>query len=160
MSTGELAFRAESVPAFGLRRYRVENGQARHGDEIEINENGISNDKLRLTLDPESGSIASIVIKESGRELVPPAGYKLNEFVYITGRETGKGISGIVSPVSIIVEDAGPLIGTLRIESDAPGCNKLTRRVRLRAGDSRIEIINTVNKLQILEPENDSQSAY
>jgi len=153
MSAGELAFRAVNVPAFGLRRYRVENGQAMEGDEIEINENGISNNKLRLTLDPESGSIESIVIKESGRELVPPAGYKLNEFVYIRGRETGKGISGIVSPVSIVVEDAGPLIGTLRIESGAPGCNKLTRRVRLIAGDPGIEIKNTVDKLQVLEPE-------
>ena len=34
----------------------------------------------------------------------------------------------------IQIEEAGPLIASLRIESSAPGCNSLVRRVRLFAG--------------------------
>ena len=153
LSTGELAFRAEKVPAFGVRRYRVENGEGTTGKGIEIDKKGIANDKLRLTVDLESGAISSITMKDSERELVNSSKYKLNEFIYIRGRETGENISGIAHPVSVRVEDAGPLIGTLCVESNAPGCNKLTRKVRLIAGDPRIEIINTVDKRQVLDPE-------
>jgi alpha-mannosidase len=41
----------------------------------------------------------------------------------------------------------------LRIESGAAGCEKLVRRVRLVAGQERVDIINTIDKKQVLDPE-------
>ena len=153
MSNGELAFRSDSIPAFGSRRFRIGKGSGTSMGEMEIGESGISNDEVRVSINPEKGTISSILLKGTERELVDTSVYQLNDYIYIEGRETGKNISGIRKPVSIYVEDAGPLIGTLRIESGAPGCNKLIRRVRLRAGDPRIELINTVDKMMVLEPE-------
>jgi len=48
---------------------------------------------------------------------------------------------GIEGPVKVTVEDAGPLVATLRIESDAPGCKKLIRRVRLCDGFDYVELM-------------------
>ena len=153
LASGELAFRAEEVPAFGVRRYYILEGTAGKSEGITIGENEISNELLRIRIDGRTGAIESIVMKSSGRELVDPSGYLLNEFVYMLGRETGKNMTGVDPPVTVTVEDAGPLVGSLRVESGAPGCKKLTRRVRLIQGESRIDIANTVDKLQVLEPE-------
>jgi len=153
LASGELAFRAEEVPAFGFRRYLIEEGTALKTEGITIGQNEISNELLSVEIDDKTGAIKSIIMKSSGRELVDPSGYLLNEFVYMQGRETGKNVTGVDPPVTITVEDAGPLVGSLRIESGAPGCEKLTRLVRLIRGESKIDIVNTVDKLKVLEPE-------
>ncbi len=153
MSNGELAFRADNVPAFGARRFRIEKGRGKALGNMEVSESGISNEKVEVTIDTESGGISSILYKGMERELVDASGYLLNDYVYIEGRETGKNFSGTGQTVSIYVEDAGPLVGSLRIESPAPGCRKLSRNIRLISGEERIELINTLDKLQELEPE-------
>jgi alpha-mannosidase len=48
--------------------------------------------------------------------------------------------------VRIAIEEPGPLVATIRIESSAPGCVDLVRRVRLKAYVDWIELSNTVNK--------------
>jgi alpha-mannosidase len=45
-----------------------------------------------------------------------------------------------------VIEEPGPLAAMIRIESSAPGCVDLVRRVRLKAELDRVEISNTVNK--------------
>jgi len=153
LASGNLAFRAEEVPAYGVRRYKIVEGTAVESHGMSIGGNEISNEMLSIKIDDGTGAIESVVIKSSGRELVDPSGYLLNEYVYMQGREAGKNISGADSPVTITVEDAGPLVGALRVESGAPGCEKLTRRVSLIQGEARIDIVNTVDKLKVLEPE-------
>ena len=49
-------------------------------------------------------------------------------------------------PATITVKEAGPLVVSLLIESEAPGCNKLVREVRLVDGMDRVEIIDMVDK--------------
>jgi hypothetical protein len=51
--------------------------------------------------------------------------------------------------VKIAVRDAGPLVATLRVESDAPGCHKLLRDIRVVAGGDYVELINTVDKKRL-----------
>ena len=55
--------------------------------------------------------------------------------------------------MKVTIEDAGPVVATLRIESNAPGCKKLTRRVRIVDGLDHIELINTAEKLKERRPE-------
>jgi alpha-mannosidase len=47
------------------------------------------------------------------------------------------------------VKEAGPLVASLLVECDAPGCRKLTREVRLIDGIDRVELINVVDKEKI-----------
>ncbi len=154
LAGGELVFMAYEVPAFGARRYRISDGKAKQQNIIEIDKSGISNDRVEVTIDSKSGSVSSIILKESGHEYIDRSkGHLLNDYVYIPGRDEDTDWQGIDSPVTISVEDAGPLVGTLRIESGAAGCERLVRRVRLVAGQEMVDIINTVDKKQVLDPE-------
>jgi len=51
--------------------------------------------------------------------------------------------------VTIKVGEQGPLVASLIIESDAPGCNKLRRELRVVAGRDYVEVINLVDKARL-----------
>jgi len=68
----------------------------------------------------------------------------VNKYLFLEGADASKvSTSG---PVRVAIEESGPLVATIRIESSAPGCVDLVRRVRLRANVDWIELSNTVNK--------------
>ena len=52
-------------------------------------------------------------------------------------------------PARVSVKEQGPLVASLAIESDAPGCKRLLREVRLVDGIDRVEIADTVDKLPV-----------
>ncbi len=154
LASGELAFLAANVPAFGSRQFTVRTGSAGSHGTASAKGNQISNDLLTLEIDPHSGAIASLRRQESEVEWVDQsAGEGLNSYLYIIGRNADEGRAGVTGPVSAIVEDAGPLVATLRIESQAPGCERLVRRVRLVDGLDHLELINTTHKLKERQPE-------
>ncbi len=153
LASGELAFYAGHIPGFGSRRYTIEKGRPAQGEGIRVTMEEITNDQLSLLLDRETGAVKSLRILDTDQELVDTSFHLLNEYLYVEGRETGKGMRTVTGPVRISVEDPGPLVGTVRIESGAPGCSNLTRRVRMVMGQESVEIINTVDKLKNLEPE-------
>ena len=153
LGSGELAFRANDIPGFGARRFQIVEGEVHASSGVFVDGCEISNEFLTVKIDKRSGAIESLIMKSSGLELVDTTQHHLNEYMYMKGRETGKNITGVDSPVTIRVEDAGPLVGSLRIESEAPGCNKLTRLVRLSSGESKVDLSNTVDKWKVLEPE-------
>ncbi|MBI5385537.1 MAG: hypothetical protein HZA90_12735 [Verrucomicrobia bacterium] len=98
---------------------------------------------LTLRLDEKTGGIASLIYDR--RELVDTnAPTALNDYFYLPGSDL-KGLQRN-GPVKISVKEKGPLIASLLVESDAPGCNKLTREYRLHALRNYIEVINTVDK--------------
>lgn len=153
LSSGELAFLAEKIPPFGSRRFRVGEGEPMEPEGMTVSESGISNSLVSLHIDPVSGCINSIMLKDPGHEFVSDTGGYLNNYLYMEGRETGKGLRSFEGPVSVSIEDAGPLVATLRIESGAPGCSILVRRIRMHAGSPVIEVFNELEKLRVMEPE-------
>jgi alpha-mannosidase len=78
---GELVFRADGVPALGWRTYRLEaHGFVRRGWTIADGVH-IENEHLRVVADPaRGGTLASIVLRESGRELLLGAGNELRVY--------------------------------------------------------------------------------
>ena len=80
------------------------------------------------------------------------SGNGLNDYLYtghITDNPQGGGCIR-----SIKVLNDGAVAATLRIESEAPGCNHLLRDVTVYKGIDRVDICNTLDKQDILEPEN------
>ena len=75
----------------------------------------------------------------------------LNDYRYMLGSDAAGAKSN--GPVKITVVEPGPLVAALRIESDAPGCKKLTREVRVVDGLDRVDITNTVDKMAVREKE-------
>ena len=154
LTTGELAFLASDIPAFGSRLYRVATRRKsiKAGAGCKAGNNTLENGLVRLTLDPQTGDISSLVDLRSGHEFVDAKSpFALNSYRYLPGtnRSKASGPSGIV----IKLKENGPLVASLVVESKAPGCNKLFREVRIVLGQPWIELINTLDKISTREKE-------
>jgi alpha-mannosidase len=171
LMTGELAVWVDDVPAFGSQRLHLSQAEpaapAKHVSATrELLDNGI----VRARVDGETGNLIEFTFHGVPGNLIDTANNRgANEYVFVKGRDfaeiwkeqneaeglnyldyafDGPDIGSILKsgPAHIVVEENGPLVASLRIESSAPGCNSLVRRVRLIAGADWLEISNTLDK--------------
>ena len=153
LSTGELVFLAVEVPPFGGKKYKIAKGDAELPPEpARVDGDSLSNGKLTLKIDPETGAIQSARLAGMDAELVDRTRYSgLNDYLYVAGRDPESPQRN--SKPRISVKEAGPLMASLLIESEAPGCRSLTREVRIVAGMDHIEIVDILDKETIYEKE-------
>jgi hypothetical protein len=71
----------------------------------------------------------------------------LNDFFFVNGADSQH--PQLATNIRISVKETGPLVASLLVEADAPQCNKLSRELRLTAGQDYLEIINTIDKKRI-----------
>lgn len=148
LSDGSLAFVARDVPAFGAGRFAIAPGKAPTGGNAKAEGSRLSHAGLAVTLDEASGAIAGLRRRGIDAELVDGrAGMGLNDYFYVPGTDPEKAQRN--GAVKITVKEAGPLVASLRIECEAPGCRKLSREVRLIDGIDRVDLINIVDKEKI-----------
>ncbi len=155
LSTGEIAFIARDIPAFSAKRFILKTP-----DQLSMKVPGpakvipptVHNSYLTVTIDQKTGAIASLKHRDLPVDLgAGEKGIGLNDYFYVAGRNPKDPQRN--GPVKISVKEHGPLVASLLIESDAPGCNKLSREVRLVAGMDRVGIINIIDKQKIYEQE-------
>jgi hypothetical protein len=149
LSTGELVFMAGEIPAFGSRLLRLR-------PEVMVEESWpitkavghiLENSLTRVALDPKTGDVASLVDKRTGHEFVNTnSPYALNSFRYLRGADAPTKATGPID-VRISIKETGPVIASLLVESKAEGCRKLTREIRLIAGQPQLEILDVVDKI-------------
>jgi hypothetical protein len=144
LSSGELAFMAEDVPAFGAKRYSVLNGLAFQAGQAAARESMLDNGVVSVRLDPGTGAIAELRARELDVNLADAQSIALNDYFFVAGSDTQHPLRS--GPVRISIKESGPLVASLLVESAAPGCNSLAREVRLVAGLDRVEITNLVDK--------------
>jgi alpha-mannosidase len=146
LSTGELAFLAENVPALGSASFHL-SAAAPHVPEkrVTVLDGVLDNGVVRAKVDSENGNIVELMPKKGAHNLVDTSSDEaVNRYLFLEGNDTSKvSTSG---PARIVIEEPGPLVATIRIESSAPGCVDLVRRVRLKAYVDWIELSNSVNK--------------
>ncbi|MDZ7318821.1 MAG: hypothetical protein ONB11_06680, partial [candidate division KSB1 bacterium] len=153
LSSGELVFLAQNVPALGSKLYALHRGKSFHQTKIQIATNKISNDLLTVEIGVKTGAIVNLQSKSSPHnyaDLSQLAG--LNDYIYVQGRSPHdrRQIDG---PIRITVLEKGPLVAALMIESSAPGCNRLRRVVQLVHGLPRVDIIDELDRPLIRTPE-------
>ena len=150
LTTGELVFIATDVPAFGSKKYILKKKKITEKGNLAIN-NTLNNGIVQIVIDPLTGDISSLT---SGKQefVDAKALCKLNSFRYLKGAETPEKATG-TSNVKISIRENGPLLATILVESEAEGCNSLTREVTVIAGQPQVEIRNIVDKLPILKKE-------
>ncbi len=144
LSTGELAVLVSRVPAFGTAMYIISDKKAHHeGLAVTLNDGVIDNGLVRARIDRVSGNIVELYLKGNPQNLAGRA-KGLNEYLFLAGDDVAHlQRSG---PVTLTVEESGPLLGSIKIECSAPGCRKLVRRVRLAAGSDYLELTNLADK--------------
>jgi alpha-mannosidase len=146
LSTGELAIWVSEIPPFATQRYMIAQGAPQiPAVPVTVKDNVLENSILHIQVDEKTGGITEFRHHSSDHNFVDTSGAEqLNTFLYLPGDKLQDLQTN--GPVTIIAEDSGPLVATLRIESAAPGCNKLVRKIRLVAGADHIEISNLVDK--------------
>jgi hypothetical protein len=147
LSTGELAFLAKDIPAFASQRFWIQKGTCpvRGAARAEI-PRLISSDFF-VRVSEKTGGIAYLFSRLLGRELLPTNSTALNDYFYLPGSDL-INLQRDANP-RITVKENGPLVASLLIQSDAPGCKRLSREVRVIDGLDRVEIINTIDKLPV-----------
>ncbi|MCE5269204.1 MAG: hypothetical protein LLG00_15110 [Planctomycetaceae bacterium] len=151
LSTGELAFLAKSIPPFAAKRYLIGNTPQLAGV---ASADGVTLQTPTVTvrLDPASGAIASLFSRAIGVGLCNTGSdVGLNHYYYVRDAKPEKAQRA--GPAKITVKERGPLVATLLVESDAPGCAKLTREIRVVDGLDQVDIINVLDKKAVRQKE-------
>ena len=152
LSTGELAFLAADVPPLGAKRFVLSAGSPAGRGKARAEGNTLAAGRVTVKLDAKTGAIASLRFQPIARNLVDTsAGLGLNDYLYVDGRDPKAPKR--CGQVRITVKERGPLVATLVVASDAPGCNTLRREVRLVDGLGRVDIVNVVDRKQVRTPD-------
>lgn len=149
LASRELAVLVRDLPPFSGRRYTVaREGAPATGDGPKLTGAMIENGKIRVRVDEATGAIVELRAGGIDGNLVDTSGGgALNDYLYMIGDDPG-GLKRN-GPVTIIARDRGPLVAALMVESDAPGCHRLRREVRVVAGEGHVELIDTVDKRRL-----------
>jgi hypothetical protein len=152
LSTGDFVFLAQDVEPLGAKRYFLQSGKPFSSGIIKIDADSLQNEQLKIKLNQKTGAIESLKRLDLNVELVDlKENTGLNEFFYVPGMNPATAER--VNHVKITTKESGPLVGTLRIESEAPGCQKLTREIRMTAGTDYLEIIDVIDRKKVREKE-------
>jgi hypothetical protein len=145
LSTGELAFVATDIAPFAAKQYHISSRKSESVTTIRTAANSLDNGIVKVTVDEITGAIKSIRNHTINNNFADSAaGNYLNDYLFLNGDQLRNlQRNGIVK---ISVKENGPVLSALLIESTAPGCNKLTRELRLVNGFDFVEMNNVLDK--------------
>ncbi len=149
LRNGALAVMVRDLAPFSGRRFRLgKEGATVVGDAPKVDGTVIENGRVRVRVDGQTGGIVELRATGIDVNLADTReGHALNDYLYLVGNDLAALRRN--GPVKITVPDRGPLVATLRIESDAPGCHRLVREIRLAAGSDHVELLDTVDKRRL-----------
>jgi alpha-mannosidase len=153
LRSGELVFVAKDVTAFGTKRYAAlpRPNQLRPAQSATASGRTLGNGRIQVQLHELTGAIMGLTAKGIRGNLADTSsGRGLNDYLYLIADDL-KDLQRN-GGVRIRVGEPGPLVASLIVESDAPGCRKLTREVRVVAGMDYVELINDVDKERAPRP--------
>jgi alpha-mannosidase len=149
LTTGELIFKAEHIPALGSKLYKVVAQHPKASTELSIGTTTLSNGKLSLIVNPQTGNITGLKSLGNGYDYVDSS-IGLNSYQYVTGVFNGKDHPQnptTVSDVSVRVKEKGPLLISLLVTSKGQGVNYLSREIKLTQGSSTVLLTNVFDKI-------------
>lgn len=146
LSTGELAVFVHNVPAFGSIRLHLSRGKAHApASPVSIKDGVLSNGLVHAKVNAGTGNLVELKRHGSFSNLIDlSSGEEANEYLFLEGKDL-KNLQRS-GTATVTVEEQGPLVASLRVNSQAPGCNSLVRKIRLIAGMDHIELVNIVDK--------------
>ncbi len=144
LSGGQLAILAEDVPPFAAKRYTVGPGSGTSSGKAVAAGATLQNGLLSVRLDEKTGAIIDLRAEGIDANLADAATVALNDYFFVAGNDSNHPLRA--GPAKITVREPGPLVASLLVESEAPGCRRLSREVRVTAGLDRVEIINVIDK--------------
>ena len=149
LRTGELVVLAQNIPPFAARRFQLGVGNPQPGAGVTAQGATLKNDLLTVRVDEETGAIVELRMRGLDANLADTSGGEgLNDYKYFTGENPAEAKRN--GKVRIAAVEPGPLVATLRIESEAPGCHRFWREISLVAGQDFVLLDNTLDKARLL----------
>ena len=135
----DLVFAAVKVPALGYRTYRLQprSGQPVFPRAVTAAAGALENEWYRLELDERTGCVASLIDKETGRELVDPAA--AHPFGALVVRDPF-GVETLSSCTGIEQGAGGALSACLRVRLSARGHPGIEQTFTLYSREKRLDI--------------------
>jgi hypothetical protein len=150
LSTGELIFKAEDVPAFGSKKYKLSKEEFISESKL-VMDNVLDNGIIRVEIDPNTGDVSSLTFE--GAEFVDQdAKCAINSFRYLKADDKPEKAFA-PKDAKISVKENGPLLATVLVKSQAEGCNSLTSEITIYDGLENIDFKNVIDKIAILDKE-------
>jgi alpha-mannosidase len=109
---------ASDVPATGYKFYAIAKGTVPKGEVLSVDRSAprVENQYYQLQLDPQTGAIAQLIDKGTGKDLVNQhSEFRLNEYLYVSGGDPGNLISGSLKDNRILTDDMTLPLPELRI---------------------------------------------
>ncbi len=151
LSTGELVFLAQDVPEMGGKQYWVRPGKAAGQGDVKVAGSVLRNSAVFVRLDAATGAIRSLKTG-TGRELVDSSTYGgLNQYLYVAGFSPAAARGNGAAKIEVV--EQGPLLGRIRVTSEAPGSKSLVQEISLVHGSPRVRILNRIDRLQVRSKE-------
>ena len=148
LNTGELAFLARGVPALGGKRYTVRAGTSSYRSGLRVEGETLVDENMIVRVAKSTGEISSLKTLAPPVEYVDTAGgHGLDGYFYVAGLDAREAMRS-AHPL-VAAGERGPLVASLVVTSDAPGCNSLRREYRMVSGLGRLEVINTIDKKRV-----------
>ena len=151
LSTGDLAVLVDNIPPFSSEQLVVTAGQADRRDSAKVIGNVLENDFLSLSINPQTGAIASLKWKKNGVELVDAARGGLDEYLYVPGTDPTKAQR--ISNMHVRAKEQGNLVVSLLVEGNAPGAKHYSSEIRLVEGIDRVDVITNIDKVAVRQKE-------
>jgi hypothetical protein len=147
LASGELALLVSQMPAFSTSRYTFSKQAAHHPSKpASFKNNVLDNGIVHAKIDPATGDITELRLQSVAHNLVKTDGpYRANQLLFLAGQDVDHVQSS--GAAEITIEENGPLVVSVRVESSAPTCKSVSRGIRLVAGADYLELANTVDKL-------------
>jgi alpha-mannosidase len=142
----EMVFLAEDVPPVGYKAFRIVKTDAAPSFDspVSVTDTTVENEFFKVSVDAKTGLIESIFDKQLSRELTDAdADHAANQLVVKHGK-TAKIKTGTKGKIRI--GQAGPIMASLIVTSQAPGCPQITQEIALFAGVKRVDFNNRVLK--------------
>ena len=151
LRNGELVFLAKDVPPLAARRFSLQSsaaGPPQAANTLKVGNTTLDNGIISVRVDEKTGGIIELRLAGLDANFADTEnGQALNDYLYLPGDDVTQLQRN--GAVTVRVGENGPLVASLIIESDAPGCHKLTRELRLTAGADFVEVFNLVDKRRL-----------
>ncbi|AFD06613.1 glycoside hydrolase family 38 N-terminal domain-containing protein [Solitalea canadensis] len=152
LKDGSYVFIAQDVPPLGTAIYELTNAEAPIAPTpFILTDNSLSNGKVSVQWDKTNGSLLNLNLGTDFNYAGDFSKQGLNSYWYVPGLNPADAETN--GSVQLQVLENGPVLKTISLISDAPGANKLERRMNLYAGSQEVAIENIVDKKAIRNKE-------
>lgn len=152
LSDGKKVFMAKNLPPLSVSYFIIKNDvlPTREKSPFIVTDSSVSNGKIFVAWNKANGSITAL--KKDGFNFSGNYGGEgLNAYWYVPGRNPGDAVTS--GKIKASVENNGPCLITVNMQSTAPGANDLTWKISLLVNDDEVQIEDVIDKKAIRSKE-------